>query len=366
MTAPNWSENDLKILREYYPTMGRKVKAMLEYKDRTENSIVKKASQFKIKSQLNHKWCRKWTDEEYEILKAQYPKCGSKIPELNYKTVDQIKNAARRLDLLYTGENPWLGWEDKIIMERYYEEGTNIAKDLNHQNEHMIIKRAKKLGIRHKTYRPWSEKELEILKKKYPEAGTAIAPLLNKRNARQIQAKAYELGIPLNRKTTWTEEQIDFLKENYSKFGSRCEIPGKTSMQIWKKANQLKLKSGVQFTSGYKLAKWTEHELNILKEKYPEMGMRVTHLLPDKSDIQIKSKLKFMKLHIDKDKFKQKKFFADIDKCTGHYYAEIGSVRKMGKDGFYRGFSVFECQYCGKVIENPKSLYEYDSFNMSV
>lgn len=349
-----WSKRDLQILIEQYPVIGKKVQLLLD-DERSVQSIQNKASQLKIRSCVNPVYGKKWTEEEERILMRQYPVYGTKILEFKNKTMNQIKDKAKRMGIKYGGGNKWAYEEDQIILKRYHYEGTQILSELNNKSYNMLLRRAKKLGVKHFKNRPWSYKEVEILRSKYPDVGTAIMPLLNSRTKKQIQTKAMELGIGLKNKSVWSEEQIKYLIDNYEKLGSKCQIGGKSEVQIWKKASQLGLKSKVDRHVSYIQVEWTPSEISTLKEKYPEMGMRVGLLLPNKTSIQIRSKKQYLNLYIDKTKFKQRKFFMEADKCQSHFYMQIGTVARKDKEsGFYRQFDVFECQYCGIKSENPR------------
>ena len=135
-----------------------------------------------------------WTDEEIEILKANYETLGCNIPALKHKNLDAIRYKARRLNLkhLPTQATIWTDEEIEILKAKYEEFGVNI-KELKHKSKRTIYYKASALNLRN-PFR-WKKSEIEILKEKYPKYGVNIPELLTTKTESSIRAKACDMKI---------------------------------------------------------------------------------------------------------------------------------------------------------------------------
>ena len=91
-----WTEEEVAILKEKYPTQGSNIPELL--KARTINSIRDKAIVLNLDKVKIH--CS-WTDEEVAILKEKYPTQGPDIPELlkTHKSTKNIRAKANSLKI---------------------------------------------------------------------------------------------------------------------------------------------------------------------------------------------------------------------------------------------------------------------------
>jgi len=73
VAARPWTEEDIAILREFYPT--GKIDELAQQLGRTEASVKHQAYSLGIKRQS---WCdRLWSEEEVRMLRELYPNCKS-------------------------------------------------------------------------------------------------------------------------------------------------------------------------------------------------------------------------------------------------------------------------------------------------
>lgn len=136
-----WTEDENKILREYYPVEGTKVVDRIE--GRTKEAIKTQANKLGLRINSNL-----WTEEEIEILRKYYPIEGMKVKNrLKDRTRYAISTMASDLKLKkinnYTKEN------DEII-KKYYpiESSTQVEIRTNGLTAKQICNRARKLGIK--------------------------------------------------------------------------------------------------------------------------------------------------------------------------------------------------------------------------
>ena len=96
-----WTEEEIEILKKYYPVEGIKVMNRLENK--TKNAILFKVRQLKIKS------LKSWTDEEVKIFKQYYPVEGMKVTNrLNGRTKIAVRTFASKLKLNKENKNKYV------------------------------------------------------------------------------------------------------------------------------------------------------------------------------------------------------------------------------------------------------------------
>lgn len=101
--GPAWTKEDIEILKECYSTGGAQaVKERLS--NRSEGAIFSKAAKLSINNQQEHRtrheykkrFNKKWTEEELTILKEFYPTEGNKVAmRLPDRTSDQCRAMAR-------------------------------------------------------------------------------------------------------------------------------------------------------------------------------------------------------------------------------------------------------------------------------
>ncbi len=145
----DWSEEDENLMREYYPSMGTKIKSMLSV-ERSNISISSKAKEMRLT------YGNRWKEKDKKFL----------IDNYNVLSIKEIANKLNRTEISVHG----------------------MIHKLNINN----------------IYRFWNKDEIEILKKYYPLEGSKIAERLPYKTEKQCLSKAYELKVKfiVNKKTS--------------------------------------------------------------------------------------------------------------------------------------------------------------------
>ena len=191
------ANEEIEILREYYPIEGRKCAARFSRKRDVQSKACELGIRF-IKDL--------WTDEEIEILREYYPKVGavgckkmlpnrdvsSKARELGLK-VEGRKISAKAI--LFSEE------EDEIII-KYYKNNRKMAyASLPNRSPDSIQDRAARLGIK---VQYWTPEEEEILRCYYPIEGKKCAIRMAGKTEEEVRNRAKAIKIKFsnfNRKT---------------------------------------------------------------------------------------------------------------------------------------------------------------------
>ncbi len=191
----SWSDEEIRILREFFPKEGNKVSRRLPGKNRVEiNSMTK---------ELGLKWnefreYNSWTDEEEEILKTYYPLEGKEVSaRLPRHSLASILSCAREHNLIFRSDY-WTEGEDDIIRKHYATESSDIVRMLPGRTWEAIKKRAHFIGVKSGFCGPvmkWTEDEELILRSFYPVEGKNVAERLPGRTVPAIKKRAMMLGI---------------------------------------------------------------------------------------------------------------------------------------------------------------------------
>lgn len=241
----------------------------------------------------------KWTEEDLNLLREQYPLVGSKIPELRKKfTTKQINNRAVNLQLVkhdnHVGKNNWNAYQESLLRERYPYVGYNIPELLQVFSIGQIRNKAHYLGL--KSYNVWTSFERNLLIKEYPTKGYNIPELLDRFPKTSIINKAGRLGLKRRKPLLWTPKMVELLKAKYSELGS--DIPELlvtlTKDQIRGKASSLGLKRVDSTTP----IRFTKDEIAILYKDYPIWGPNIPQLLQRHSSASISAKAYSLGLHM--------------------------------------------------------------------
>lgn len=228
-----WTEEENRILREYYLIEGTKVKDRL--KERSKVSI--KAQARKLGLSINS--CKPWTEKEVEILKKWYPIEGLKvIDRLEGRTKGAIQSKVIKLSIQSLNRG-WTDKEIKILKEYYSIEGMKVKDRLQDRTEVAIRSLASKLRLK---ALDWTDKEYQILYKYYPTEGKRVRNRLNGKTDGAIYSMARKLGIKVHDKL-WTEEENNILRKYYPVEGSKVinKLNGRTKNAIITQANKLEL-----------------------------------------------------------------------------------------------------------------------------
>jgi len=129
----DWMEKEIKILKEKYPKNGCKIPELL--KDFSISAITTKAYRLGIKSNARS-LPKKWTDARINLLKQDYEKKGTDIPELlKVFSRNAIMIAARNLNIKCQKKNPKkfnISKEELVeLYEKQKKSTTQIAKIYN-------------------------------------------------------------------------------------------------------------------------------------------------------------------------------------------------------------------------------------------
>lgn len=176
-----------------------------------------------------------------------------------------------------------------------YNNGMSL-KDLGRKydrNDAVILSKLKSLNIyKNKTSR-WTKEEIILLKEVYNNSNwDYILSLFPRHNKESIIHKASDLKIK-KENYFWNDEDIALLKTYYNEEMRLKEIAEKFNYRfseeaIATKANKLQLK---------KVYKWTNKEINILKENFSQCTFEeLQKLLPKRNIDSIKAKAKKLEL----------------------------------------------------------------------
>ncbi|MCZ7615618.1 MAG: hypothetical protein M5T52_19240 [Ignavibacteriaceae bacterium] len=109
-----WSEEEIKILRENYSSKGSKHVA--ESIGRSREAVMAKA----VKLQLHVPPV--WSEEEIKFIKRFYKKRGAKyVAKKLGKKQDAVIAKAGKLGIRYNGLRSWEIWEDNYLRRHYYD-----------------------------------------------------------------------------------------------------------------------------------------------------------------------------------------------------------------------------------------------------
>ena len=127
----------------------------------------------------------------------------------------------------------------------------------------------------------WSKEELDLLYKYYPDGGYFLCKekgLKRKRDATLKKAQSLNLKVSNKNynkgaiKPRWSDWELDILKEHYfekGKNGMVALLPNRTYSAIYLKATELGLITECESD----VNKWSDEELKILHNYYPKLGV---------------------------------------------------------------------------------------------
>lgn len=245
MASVMWTREQDDLLRMHYALSGSNIPELSQF---TKAQIRNRAFKLCL-TRVD------WTDDELSLLLEFYSTCGSNIPGLERKSKAAIHARANKLGLVYDGG--WTPEEDSLIRSQYPVVGDAIS-ELSHRSVGAIRSRAHTLGVSKGCHRKWTEKHISILKVQYRECGSEIPELLKEFSASAIVSKAESLGLRVRQ--YWTDDEIELLKMYYPKYG--IAIPG-----LDRQANSIKKKAAELGLSCVRRPNvWTDGELVILRE----------------------------------------------------------------------------------------------------
>lgn len=213
-TKSDWTDDEILLLKEYYPKGGVKL-CKEKGLNRSESAIQVRASVLGVEY-VAYKEAVYWSEEELYILKKYYPKGGADlcISKGLKRSKDSIRKKVkiyfpehikRRLRLNSNNPNVWVSSEYALLKKYYAEGGTKLCKEKGldrssnsirnkaREEKEKVEDLSKIMKLRDTA---WSDNEINILKKYYPQGGTklCIEKGLN-RTSKAILKKAEDLGI---------------------------------------------------------------------------------------------------------------------------------------------------------------------------
>jgi len=237
-----------------------------------------------------------WTEEEIETLKKEYQNTTStKIGIVLGKTTQEIRYKIRRLGLVKISK--WSEEEIDLLKKVYSDKTISQLKELfpTHSKED-ITSTSRKFDLR-KTEKPskytrWSEEDELFLKENWENMGRSeLATKINK-SVDLIFIRARELNLKINEKLSangktekWSDKEIQFLKENYEKLGisETAKILNRSDCATKQKASQLDLIIKIEFP-------WTDEEREIVRKNYSFSTQKeLEALVPNRTYTAIKA-----------------------------------------------------------------------------
>lgn len=191
--------------------------------------------------------------------------------------------------------------EEVEILTRYYAtEGPKVYKRLPKRTATACALKARRLGLQvTSSQRVFTPERDEILRKYYPTEGGRVAerPGMEGLTPRQCNFRASTLGITADKKPKkWTDKELELLKEFYpdradaDEFAEVLQRHSLTS--CWSKARSLGLCSCIQ-------KRWTDDEDVILRKFYPGEGQEVLKRLPGRTKMSCYMRANSLGIHRD-------------------------------------------------------------------
>lgn len=237
-----------------------------------------------------------WTAEEDQILKDRYASEGARnlVSLLPGRSIRAINNRAELLGLPSPSckrTDCWSEHDLNVLKEHYSELGVKGVLPLLEKKYSPVAihNMAYKLGLRRNScyYSYWSEHDLKILTQEYPILGAeGVQPLLeSKRSLTGISTKAHQLGLtllPECRANVWSRHDLNILTEKYKELGAEGVQPlldkERPLYAIMSMACKLGLCVSAVFSDD-----WSQHDLEVLAEKYDELGLEEIQPLLEQS-----------------------------------------------------------------------------------
>lgn len=221
-----------------------------------------------------------WTDDEIAILRQYYPIEGFSVAKrLPGRTPATCSKKANELRIYAIRFNEWSEEEDETIRKYFPDEGSNVFYRMEGRSREAIRTRAKELGLTSLKHTFWTEEEYAIIRKYYPTEGTDIVKRLNNRTKASVIEQAKKLGVKKIWTTnTWTDEEDTILKENFPIKGANvcANLLGRKKTDVTTRARKLGLHASTK--------RWTKEEDELLMEYYPTEGKEVYKRFSGRSD----------------------------------------------------------------------------------
>lgn len=204
---------------------------------------------------------REWTEDENKILREYYPVEGSKVADrLEERTKEAIKTQAKKLGLRINSDL-WAEEEIEILRKYYPIEGMKVRNRLKDRTRYAISTRASVLGL--KKINNYTKENDEIIKKYYPiESSSQVEIRTKGLTAKQIRNRARRLGIEKE-----NNYNIDKLKSIMSTENNLEDVAKKMGFGIRKLKTLIK-QYGLTWDKREKLSKYKYVTYNEERKKY--------------------------------------------------------------------------------------------------
>lgn len=204
---------------------------------------------------------REWTEDENKILREYYLIEGSKVADrLEGRTKEAIKTQANKLGLRINSDL-WAEEEIEILRKYYPIEGMKVKNRLKDRTRYAISTRASELGL--KKINNYTKENDEIIKKYYPiESSSQVEIRTKGLTAKQIRNRARRLGIEKE-----NNYNIDKLKLIMSTENNLEDVAKKMGFGI-KKLKTLIKQYGLTWDKREKLSKYKYVTYNEERKKY--------------------------------------------------------------------------------------------------
>lgn len=209
-----WTEEELDILKEYFPTEGASIQKRLPR--HSIPAIYQRAHRLGVSVDRQH--CnRSWDEDEMAVLREFYPIEGRDVAKrLPWRTEAACKTQANKMGLKAPPRkhkeyvNHWTEEEDRILRDFFPIEGQAVSKRLPNRTDAACLQRAYSLRLKyisgrntteaHKKdrYNRWTAQEDQILRDFFPTEGKAVCQRLPNRTTISCIQRAHKLGLKLH------------------------------------------------------------------------------------------------------------------------------------------------------------------------
>lgn len=190
-----WTNDEIDILKEYYPTESMRVLFSKLPRHANPQSIVGKAYKLGIKKKLG-----RWTSEELKLLKEKYKTTSAKeLYELfgGNHSILAVRTKARKTGL--ASNLFWTPNEDQILKENYAHcTFLEIQNLLPNKTSNAIMAHARKLNIKSKFYleEQYTDEQLNFIKENWMNMNDIqLAQYLGRKSSEEIRAKRIQMGL---------------------------------------------------------------------------------------------------------------------------------------------------------------------------
>ena len=240
-----------------------------------------------IRDIKDYKW-KRWEDWEIETIIRYYPIEGRKIADrIPNHSIEECCAKARYLNIYYVD---WTDNEIAILRENKEITSLSIWKDLLPRKSWEAIKnKSKELNL-NITIRDnlWQEDDLIFIKDNYEKGIDFLYDYFKgKRTKGSIKNHLSALGLTIKKK--WSEQELNILKNYYKEnLNSNNRIDIEPLLKLLPNRNKTQIINMASFLKIGKIRdKWKEEELDILKQFYKTEGTKIVNKIPNKSRSQI-------------------------------------------------------------------------------